>query len=118
MDLFEPGLGSQVHDYNGGIPPSGLFWTVQLRDDAFRMSEDGRQAFLHVRDLPVLGSDATGSLDTPQDVTPLALAHQALILDAQAGAAQRAVRVVGVKVAILSLKDRPECSTRAVALNR
>ncbi|HEX2142546.1 MAG TPA: cell division FtsA domain-containing protein [Candidatus Limnocylindria bacterium] len=36
--------------------------------------------------------DATGSLGTPQDVTPMALAHQALMLDAQAGVAQRAMR--------------------------
>jgi cell division protein FtsA len=46
---------------------------------------------LHPRDVTGL-RDATGSLGTPQDVTPMALAHQALILDAQAGAAQRAMR--------------------------
>jgi cell division protein FtsA len=36
--------------------------------------------------------DATGALTTPQDVTPMALARQALILDAQATAAERAMR--------------------------
>ena len=36
--------------------------------------------------------DATGTLATEQDVTPLALAHQALILDIQASAAERAMR--------------------------
>ena len=36
--------------------------------------------------------DGTGSLSTRQDVTPMALAHQALILDARAGAAERAMR--------------------------
>jgi cell division protein FtsA len=36
--------------------------------------------------------DATGSLQTRQDVTPMALAHQALILDAAASAVDRAMR--------------------------
>ena len=38
--------------------------------------------------------DATGSLGTRQDVTPMALAHQALILDAGASAIDRAMRGV------------------------
>ena len=38
--------------------------------------------------------DATGSLGTRQDVTPMALAHQALILDAGASAVERAMRGV------------------------
>lgn len=38
--------------------------------------------------------DATGTLTTRQDVTPLALAHQALILDAGASATDRAMRGV------------------------
>ncbi|HEX6474758.1 MAG TPA: cell division FtsA domain-containing protein [Candidatus Limnocylindria bacterium] len=36
--------------------------------------------------------DATASLATRQDVTPMALAHQALILDSQASATDRAMR--------------------------
>jgi len=36
--------------------------------------------------------DATGALGTRQDVTPMALAHQALILDAGASAVDRAMR--------------------------
>jgi cell division protein FtsA len=38
--------------------------------------------------------DATGTLATRQDVTPMALAHQALILDAGASAVDRAMRGV------------------------
>ena len=38
--------------------------------------------------------DATGNLGTRQDVTPMALAHQALILDAGASAIDRAMRDV------------------------
>jgi hypothetical protein len=26
-----------VHDFNGGILPSGLFWVVELPDDAFKV---------------------------------------------------------------------------------
>jgi cell division protein FtsA len=36
--------------------------------------------------------DATERLTTRQDVTPMALAHQALILDAQASVVERAMR--------------------------
>jgi cell division protein FtsA len=36
--------------------------------------------------------DASGQLSTQQDVTPMALAHQALILDASSSAAERAMR--------------------------
>ena len=36
--------------------------------------------------------DSTGQLATRQDVTPMALAHQALILDASSSAAERAMR--------------------------
>ena len=36
--------------------------------------------------------DTTGELTTRQDVTPMALAHQALILDAHGTAVERAMR--------------------------
>jgi len=45
-----------VHDYNGGIQPSGLFWIVQLPDSAFRVSPDGREAILKAQDVAVLDS--------------------------------------------------------------
>ena len=38
--------------------------------------------------------DPTGELRTRQDVTPMALAHQALVLDAGASAVERAMRGV------------------------
>jgi hypothetical protein len=56
VDLFEPGSGSQVHDNNGGILASGLFWTVPLDDDAIRVSRDGRRLVLRARDVPVIDS--------------------------------------------------------------
>jgi hypothetical protein len=30
----------QFHDFNGGIQPSGLFWIVQVRDDALKIEGD------------------------------------------------------------------------------
>jgi hypothetical protein len=60
VDLFEPGSGSQVHDFNGGILPSGLFWTVEVDDDAFRISRDGRRAKLRAEDAPVVDSFTFG----------------------------------------------------------
>jgi len=44
--------------------------------------------------------DATGILGTRQDVTPMALAHQALILDAGASAVDRAMRSVVREMAL------------------
>jgi hypothetical protein len=45
-----------VHDFNGGIQPSGLFWLVELPADAFTFADNGRSASLHARDVPVLDS--------------------------------------------------------------
>jgi cell division protein FtsA len=44
--------------------------------------------------------DATGRLGTRQDVTPMALAHQALIIDAGASAVDRAMRVAVREMAL------------------
>ena len=54
MDLFEPSSGSQVHDLNGGVLASGLFWTLPLDDDALHVSNDGRRAVLDVEDIEVI----------------------------------------------------------------
>jgi hypothetical protein len=45
-----------VHDFNGGIMPSGLFWLVELPADAFTVAGNGRLALLRARDVPVLDS--------------------------------------------------------------
>ena len=45
-----------MHDFNGGIQPSGLFWIVQLPEDAVRVSRDGRRATLRADDVSVLDS--------------------------------------------------------------
>jgi hypothetical protein len=70
VDLFEPGSGSQVHDLNGGILASGLFWTLPLEDGALRVSHDGRKAILDVEDLEVIDSFTFGSgIGTPTSLS-------------------------------------------------
>ena len=44
----------QIHDFNGGVRPSGLFWTRQLPDDSVVVSPDGRQLTLAVEDLALI----------------------------------------------------------------
>ncbi|HEY7525278.1 MAG TPA: cell division FtsA domain-containing protein [Candidatus Limnocylindria bacterium] len=66
-----------------------------LADDAWwrRLPFARRPQVLALRPDEVAGQrDATGTLVTRQDVTPLALAHQALVIDSQATAAERAMR--------------------------
>jgi hypothetical protein len=66
VDLFEPGSGSQVHDDNGGILASGLFWTLPVDDNALRVSHDGTRAALDVKDIEVIDSFTFGSgIGTP-----------------------------------------------------
>ena len=70
MDLFEPGSGSQVHDFNGGILASGLFWTLPVPDEALWVSHNGRRAVLEVEDLAVLDSfQFFGPNQTPASVS-------------------------------------------------
>jgi hypothetical protein len=45
-----------VHDFNGGIQPSGLFWLVELPGGAFTFTGNGRVAVLRAQDVPVLDS--------------------------------------------------------------
>jgi hypothetical protein len=62
VDLFEPGSGSQVHDFNGGVLASGLFWTLPLGPrDHFHVSADGTRARLRVHQMPVIDSFSFGS---------------------------------------------------------
>jgi hypothetical protein len=70
VDLYEPGSGSQVHDFNGGLLASGLFWTLPVPPGAIRVSADGRRAVLHLTDFPVVDSFSFGSpIATPATVS-------------------------------------------------
>jgi hypothetical protein len=51
-----PGSGAQVHDFNGGILSSGLFWTVPADEHNLWVSRSRRTAVLEVRDVPVIDS--------------------------------------------------------------
>ena len=55
-----------MHDYNGGIPPSGLFWTIELPRGAFSVSRRQKRARLHLRDLALIETFTFfGPSDTP-----------------------------------------------------
>jgi hypothetical protein len=55
-----------VHDFNGGILPSGLFWTLDMRRSRVDFHRSGRRAVLTVRDLAVVDSfQFFGPSDTP-----------------------------------------------------
>ena len=66
MDLFDPGSGSQEHDYNGGILPSGLFWTLDVSRVSLDFKMSDRRATLRLRDLAVIDTfQFFGPSDTP-----------------------------------------------------
>jgi len=43
----------QVHDFEPGIAPSGLFWTIPIASSAIESSTGSGNARLHARNLPV-----------------------------------------------------------------
>jgi hypothetical protein len=70
VDLFEPGSGSQVHDHNGGILASGLFWTLPVNQHELSFSRDGRYAALDVEEIEVIDSFTFGGPSgTPASVS-------------------------------------------------
>jgi hypothetical protein len=55
-----------VHDLNGGILPSGLFWTVDLKRSAVDFKMSSRRAVLHAKDMAVIDTfQFFGESDTP-----------------------------------------------------
>jgi hypothetical protein len=69
VDLFEPSSGSQVHDFNGGILASGLFWTLPV-GDGLRFTHDGRRAVLDVENIEAIDSfQFFSGLGTPGTVS-------------------------------------------------
>jgi hypothetical protein len=55
MDLYEGqvDLDHQIHDYNPGIPESGLFWVLPVDNDAVRVDTQRGRASLQVTDQDV-----------------------------------------------------------------
>ena len=62
---------TQVHDFNPGITPNGVFWIVQVPDDAVKISPDGETLTIHLVSVPVVdqGSFPAGTGTTPATVT-------------------------------------------------
>ena len=55
-----------MHDFNGGILPSGLFWTLDVGKSGVEFRFDNRHATLHVRNLHVIDTfQFFGPNDTP-----------------------------------------------------
>ena len=44
---------NQIHDYNPGIAPNGLFWTMPIEESAIRMNLEAGKASLRAHDLGV-----------------------------------------------------------------
>lgn len=44
----------QVHDFSPGIGSTGLFWLVQVPDDAVQISDDGNTLTISLTDVPVV----------------------------------------------------------------
>ena len=54
-----------MHDFNGGILPSGLFWTLDVKG-VVNFQHDNERAILNVQNMPVIDSfQFFGPNDTP-----------------------------------------------------
>lgn len=62
---------TQVHDFNPGITPNGVFWIVEIPDDAVKISPDGETLTIHLENVPVVdqGSFPAGTGTTPATVS-------------------------------------------------
>ncbi len=49
-----PTRTDQIHSFHQPILPNGLYWTTFIPDSALRISPDGRDARLEIRDYPVI----------------------------------------------------------------
>lgn len=62
---------TQVHDFNPGITPNGIFWIVEVTDDAVKISPDGETLTIHLVNVPVIdqGSFPAGTGSNPATVS-------------------------------------------------
>jgi hypothetical protein len=59
-----------LHDNNGGIQPSGLFWAFEVPPGGLDVDNDGRSATLQVSNLPVIDSfQFLGTTQVPASVS-------------------------------------------------
>jgi len=59
----------RVHDFTGGILPSGLVWTVPIPDESIVLSGGGKRLAVDVRDVAVIDSTAVPAADVPATVS-------------------------------------------------
>jgi len=45
--------GDQIHDFNPGIAPSGLFWTIRIPDESVEVDFDDARATMNLSDMQV-----------------------------------------------------------------
>lgn len=80
MDLYIGALsstkatGTQVHDFNPGIRPTGLFWIQPIDEDSLEVDlEDGTATLsvtnLHEQDFTTLQNSLTGGSGVPASVS-------------------------------------------------
>jgi hypothetical protein len=55
MDLYvgQVAPANQIHDFNPGTTPSGLFWTIRIPDDNVQIDLDAAEASMRVGDLDI-----------------------------------------------------------------
>jgi hypothetical protein len=69
--VYEPDPGSQINDFNPGIEPSGLFWTIAVPDAAVDVNFGAGRARLAVGNVPVLDfGDIINALFGPRPPVP------------------------------------------------
>jgi hypothetical protein len=51
VDVYEPGPGAQITDFNPGIKPSGLFWTTALPPEDVDVDFEEGEASMRVRNI-------------------------------------------------------------------
>ncbi len=45
--------GDQIHDFNPGIAPSGLFWTIRIPDESVEVELDDAEASMKLSDVEI-----------------------------------------------------------------
>jgi len=45
--------GDQIHDFNPGIAPSGLFWTIRIPDESVEVDLDDAEASMSLSDVEI-----------------------------------------------------------------
>ena len=53
MDVYEPGPGPQINDFNPGIAPSGLFWTMAIPPESVDVEFEDGAASMRVTNIGV-----------------------------------------------------------------